>query len=74
VPRLLCHGTSVFQVSSEWQPHLVASYDTHEDMECLFSLTTHMKIWSVYSNPDRILTGPHSVASYNMQGDAKGIL
>jgi hypothetical protein len=28
VPHLLRHGTSVFLVSSEGQPHLVASYDT----------------------------------------------
>jgi hypothetical protein len=28
VPHLLWHGTSVFPVSSEGPPHLVASYDT----------------------------------------------
>jgi hypothetical protein len=37
--HLLWHGTSVFPVSSEGPPHLVA-------------FTTHMRMWSVYSNPD----------------------
>jgi hypothetical protein len=36
VPHLLGHGTSVFPVSSEGQPHSVASYDTHGDAEDLF--------------------------------------
>jgi hypothetical protein len=36
VPHLLWHGTSVFPVSSEGPPHLVASYDTREDVEDLF--------------------------------------
>jgi hypothetical protein len=36
VPHLLWHGTSVFPVSSEGQPHLVASYDTRGDVEDLF--------------------------------------
>jgi hypothetical protein len=31
VPHLLWHGTSVFPVSSEGPPHLVASYDTRGD-------------------------------------------
>jgi hypothetical protein len=42
VPHLLWHGTSVFPVSSEGLPYLVASYDTQEDVEDLFP----------YSNPD----------------------
>jgi hypothetical protein len=33
VPHLLWHGTSVFPVSSEGPPHLVASYDTRGDVE-----------------------------------------
>jgi hypothetical protein len=28
VPHLLWHGTSVFPVSSDWPPLLIASYDT----------------------------------------------
>jgi hypothetical protein len=36
VPHLLWHGTSVFPVSSEGPPHLVASYDTRRDVEDLF--------------------------------------
>jgi hypothetical protein len=36
VPHLLWHGTSVFPVSSERLPHLVASYDTRGDVEDLF--------------------------------------
>jgi hypothetical protein len=36
VPHLLWHGTSVFPVSFEGLPHLVASYDTHGDAEDLF--------------------------------------
>jgi hypothetical protein len=36
VPHLLWHGTSVFPVSSEGPPHLVASYDTRGDMEEIF--------------------------------------
>jgi hypothetical protein len=36
VPHLLWHGTSVFPVSSEGPPQLVASYDTQGDVEDLF--------------------------------------
>jgi hypothetical protein len=36
VPHLLWHGTSVFPVSAEGPPHLVASYDTRGDVEDLF--------------------------------------
>jgi hypothetical protein len=36
VPHLLRHGTSVFPVSSEGPPHLVATCDTRGDMEDLF--------------------------------------
>jgi hypothetical protein len=36
VPHLLWHGTSVYPVSSEGPPHLVASYDTRGDVEDLF--------------------------------------
>jgi hypothetical protein len=36
LPHLLWHGTSVFPVSSERPPHLVASYDTRGDVEDLF--------------------------------------
>jgi hypothetical protein len=36
VPHLLWHGTSVFPVSSEGPPHLVASYDSWGDVEDLF--------------------------------------
>jgi hypothetical protein len=36
VQHLLWHGTSVFPVSSEGPPHLVASYDTQGDVEDLF--------------------------------------
>jgi hypothetical protein len=36
VPHPLWHGTSVFPVSSEGPPHLVASYDTRGDVEDLF--------------------------------------
>jgi hypothetical protein len=36
VPHLLWHGTSVFPVSSEGPPHLVAFYDTCGDVEDLF--------------------------------------
>jgi hypothetical protein len=39
VPHLLWHGTSVFPVSSEGPPHSVA-------------FTTHIRMWSIYSNPD----------------------
>jgi hypothetical protein len=39
VPHLLWHGTSVFPVSSEGPPHLVASYDPQG-------------MWRIYSNPD----------------------
>jgi hypothetical protein len=37
VPHLLRHETSVFPVSSEGSPHSVASYDTREEVENLFS-------------------------------------
>jgi hypothetical protein len=33
VPHLLRHGTSVFPVSSEGPPHLVASYDTRGSVD-----------------------------------------
>jgi hypothetical protein len=36
VPHLLWHGASVFPVSSEGPPHLVASYDTQGGVEDLF--------------------------------------
>jgi hypothetical protein len=36
VPHMLRHGTSVYPVSSEGPPHLVASYDTRGDVEDLF--------------------------------------
>jgi hypothetical protein len=36
VQHLLWHGTSVFPVSSEGPPHLVASYDTQGDVDDLF--------------------------------------
>jgi hypothetical protein len=36
VPHLLWHGASVFPVSSEGLPHLVASYDTQGGVEDLF--------------------------------------
>jgi hypothetical protein len=36
VPHLLWHGTSVFPVSSEGPPHLVAFYHTLGDVEDLF--------------------------------------
>jgi hypothetical protein len=36
VPLMLWHGTSVFPISSEGPPHLVASYDKRGDMEDLF--------------------------------------
>jgi hypothetical protein len=36
VPHLLWHGTSVFPVSSEGPPHLVAFYDTRGEVEDLF--------------------------------------
>jgi hypothetical protein len=36
VPHLLCHGSSVFPVSSEGPPHSVASYETLGDVEDLF--------------------------------------
>jgi hypothetical protein len=36
VPHPLRHGTSVFPVSSEGTPHLVASYDTRGGVEDLF--------------------------------------
>jgi hypothetical protein len=39
VPHLLWHWASVFPVSSEGPPHLVASYDTQG-------------MWRIYSNPD----------------------
>jgi hypothetical protein len=35
VPHLLWHGTSVFPVSSEEPPHLVASYNIRGDVEDL---------------------------------------
>jgi hypothetical protein len=35
MPHLLWHGTSVFPVSSEGPPHLVASYDSHGEAEDL---------------------------------------
>ena len=34
-PHLLCHGTSVFAVSFEGPPHLVASYDKQEVLRTL---------------------------------------
>jgi hypothetical protein len=37
LPHLLWHGASVFPVSSEAPPHLVAFYDTQGDVENLFS-------------------------------------
>ena len=36
VPHLLWHGASVFPVSSEWPPHLVAFYDTQWDAGDIF--------------------------------------
>jgi hypothetical protein len=36
VPHRLWHGVSVFSVSSEGPPHLVAFYDTPGDVENLF--------------------------------------
>jgi hypothetical protein len=36
MPLLLWHGTSVYPVSSERPPHLVAFYDTRGDVEDLF--------------------------------------
>jgi hypothetical protein len=36
VPHLLWHGASIFPVSSEGPPHLVAFYDTRGDAEDLF--------------------------------------
>jgi hypothetical protein len=36
VPHLLWQGTSVFTVSSERPPHLVASYDTQGDVEAIY--------------------------------------
>jgi hypothetical protein len=36
VPHLLRHWASVFPVSSEGPPHLVASYETQGDVEDLF--------------------------------------
>jgi hypothetical protein len=36
VPHLLWHGTSVFPVSSEGPPHLVAFYDTRGNVKDLF--------------------------------------
>jgi hypothetical protein len=36
VPHLLWHRASVFPVSSEGPPHLVASYDIQGDVEDLF--------------------------------------
>jgi hypothetical protein len=36
VPHLLWHGTSVFLVSSEWLPHLVASYHKQRDVDDLY--------------------------------------
>jgi hypothetical protein len=41
VPFLLWHGTSVFLVSSEGPPHLVASYDTHGDAEGYSNRSPH---------------------------------
>jgi hypothetical protein len=37
VPHLLWHGASVFPVSSEGPPHLVAFYDTRGDVEDLLT-------------------------------------
>jgi hypothetical protein len=48
MPHLLWHGTSVFPVSSEGPPHLVAFYDTRGDVEGM---------WRIYSNPD-----PHGLS------------
>jgi hypothetical protein len=36
MPHMLWQGTSVFSVSSEGPPHLVASYDTRGNVEDLF--------------------------------------
>jgi hypothetical protein len=36
VPHLPWHGASIFPVSSEGPPHLIASYDSHGDEEDLF--------------------------------------
>jgi hypothetical protein len=36
VVHLLWHGTSIFPVSSDRPPHLIASYDTQRDDEDLF--------------------------------------
>jgi hypothetical protein len=41
VPHLLCHGASVFPISSEGPPHSVASYNTRGDVKGL-----------LYSNPN----------------------
>jgi hypothetical protein len=35
LPHLLSHGASVFPVSSEGPPHLIASYDLQGDTEAL---------------------------------------
>jgi hypothetical protein len=36
VPHLLWHGTSVYPVSSEGPPHLIASYDIRGDVDDVF--------------------------------------
>jgi hypothetical protein len=36
VPHLLCHGASVFSVSSEELPYLTASYDLQGDVGDIF--------------------------------------
>jgi hypothetical protein len=51
VPHLLWHGSSVFPVSSEGSPQLIASYDTHGDAEDLFYPGSsrghrHFVLWS----------------------------
>jgi hypothetical protein len=58
VLHLLWHGASVFPVSSEGSPHSGASYDT----------------WNCWGPiPTWILTGPHSITSYNTQRDAENL-
>ena len=83
VPHLLWHGASVFPVSSEGPPHLVASYDTRGDVEDLFlpgssrvpyqsAFTTHKGMWRTYSNPDphgeRVTCHPPTVKLQSMEG------
>jgi hypothetical protein len=61
VPHVCCaHRTSVFPVSSEGPPLCVALTTHKGDVEDLFSVT-------------RILTGPHSVAFYDTQGDVEDL-